>query len=582
MQLYGCVHAKGAAYYRILGATASGNGIPTPGSAAFGPAVPLFASWKCGWAPGFQRHTVSPDPLGWYEILPDSQDWQPEHLLLDWVTGSMGVWELTLELGDAGKSVIYSAPPVTMTVDDSAPTATPFPTLFRWRYAGTSGWTNLLALPCPLITRDPPPRRDPDRRDGGGRPSPLGAAERRRLRGDPAELSGNPAVTQHWYEKPADNSWSTTAIYTVPADAPGLLLVLVRHDEPGLQPAGYDGGYAADWNYDNPWPLESNPSVSVAVVGHDHAKGGALVAQVETEQRHAAQAIHDALGVRLSSTAEGFDPLQAEDKELLVYGYPARPEQAASIRSCTRRGSAWCRVRSRSSSRSSRCGRTSSTARATHSRTTLRPTGPGRPRSPRRATRRPTSSGSGRCRTSSRRPRQLLLRELGRHRRRRLGHVLQAGTECDIVSFGFFAAKQTYVWWEWSPNFEVQIANFPVTSADVMFCAICVHSDTEAGFYLTNVTTGASTSFTKTAPSGTHLVGNCAEWIVEAPTVNGGQSALARYGDVYFDECIAGTKKNHSAVRRRRRPDHDGHPSNKKISIPTRETDELIKIQFTG
>ena len=35
LQLYGCVHAKGAAYYRILGATASGNGIPTPGS--FGP-----------------------------------------------------------------------------------------------------------------------------------------------------------------------------------------------------------------------------------------------------------------------------------------------------------------------------------------------------------------------------------------------------------------------------------------------------------------------------------------------------------------------------------------------------------------
>ena len=67
---------------------------------------------------------------------------QPEHLLLDWVTGSMGVWELTLELGDAGKSVIYSAPPVTMVIDNTAPTTTPFPTLFQWRYAGTSGWTN--------------------------------------------------------------------------------------------------------------------------------------------------------------------------------------------------------------------------------------------------------------------------------------------------------------------------------------------------------------------------------------------------------------------------------------------------------
>ena len=41
-----------------------------------------------------------------------------------------------------------------MTIDNFAPTATPFPTVLQWRYAGTSGWTNLLTLPCPLITRD--------------------------------------------------------------------------------------------------------------------------------------------------------------------------------------------------------------------------------------------------------------------------------------------------------------------------------------------------------------------------------------------------------------------------------------------
>ena len=39
------------------------------------------------------------------------------------------------------------------------------------------------------------------------------------------------------------------------------------------------------------------------------------MAQVETEQQHAAQAIHDALGVRLfKKPPEGFDPLQAEDR----------------------------------------------------------------------------------------------------------------------------------------------------------------------------------------------------------------------------------------------------------------------------
>ena len=61
-----------------------------------------------------------------------------------------------------------------------------------------------------------------------------------------------------------------------------------------------------------------------------------------------------------------------------------------------------------------------------------------------------------------------------------------------------------------------------------------------------------------------------------------GDKAVTCVGDVYFDECIAGTK-NHALLF-----GGDGDlitmvdSSNKKISIPTRETDELIKIQFTG
>lgn len=244
--------------------------VPRPGAAAFGPAVPLIASWKLArWAPGFQQHPVSPDSLGWYEILPDSDHWQPEHLLLGWVTGSMGVWQLTLELGDAGKSVIYSAPPVTMVIDNFAPTATPFPTLFRWRYAGTSGWTNLLTMPCPLITRD----HVADIEIQIGATGAAGHLRSALLSAGGcgltlAEVSGNPAVTQHWYENALDNSWSTIATYTVPADAPaGCYSFSFDTTSRAFNPAGYDGGYALDWNYDNPWPLESTPSISVALVG---------------------------------------------------------------------------------------------------------------------------------------------------------------------------------------------------------------------------------------------------------------------------------------------------------------------------
>ena len=307
------------------------------------------------------------------------------------------------------------------------------------------------------------------------------------------------------------------------------------------------------------------------------------MAQVETEQQHAAQAIHDALGVRLfKKPPEGFDPLHAEDRELLVFGYPARPdkdkhpelhetwkrmvsrpltiiEPQFALRTDKQHGIRNTVANDTSTNWSGAASFAAKGDSATYvigQWTVPDVVAPG--------------LGSFYCAS------WVGIDGDGSP------DVLQAGTECDVVSFGFFTAKQTYVWWEWYPENEVQIANFPVTSGDVMYCAICVHSDTEAGFYLTNLTTGASTSFTKTAPAGTHLVGNCAEWIVEAPTVNGGQSALARYGDVYFDECIGGTKNNHLLYG------GDGDlitmvdSSNKHISVPTRETDELIKIQFTG
>jgi hypothetical protein len=53
-----------------------------------------------------------------------------------------------------------------------------------------------------------------------------------------------------------------------------------------------------------------------------------------------------------------------------------------------------------------------------------------------------------------------------------------------------------------------------------MYCLICSQSPTTPTIFLGNETTGAMTSFNITAPSGTSLVGNCAEWIVGSPKVN--------------------------------------------------------------
>jgi hypothetical protein len=126
------------------------------------------------------------------------------------------------------------------------------------------------------------------------------------------------------------------------------------------------------------------------------------------------------------------------------------------------------------------------------------------------------------------------------------GDVCQAGVECEVYQSGGSISRNIYPWHEWFPAAEVQITNFLVSPGDMITMLLCTPQSggtgggagsTTATVYITNRTTGASTSYNFSAPSGTTLVGNSAEWIVEAPTVSGTQSAIADYGQVFFNIC---------------------------------------------
>ena len=122
--------------------------------------------------------------------------------------------------------------------------------------------------------------------------------------------------------------------------------------------------------------------------------------------------------------------------------------------------------------------------------------------------------------------------------------VFQAGVESEVHTSGSSTSISYYPWWEWYPGPSIAITSFPITPGDMIIMLLCSASgagSTTGTVYWTNATTGATTNVTLTAPAGTKLIGNCAEWIVEAPTVNGGQSALADYGEVFFSVCEAVT-----------------------------------------
>jgi Peptidase A4 family len=162
------------------------------------------------------------------------------------------------------------------------------------------------------------------------------------------------------------------------------------------------------------------------------------------------------------------------------------------------------------------------------------------------------------------------------------GDVLQAGTETEIVDIGFFKVSQVYPWWEWFPSGEVAITNLPVSAGDVMYCLICVNSRTTATVYLTNQSSLVTTTFSITAPKGTTLVGNSAEWVVERPTINGSLPNLTDYKAVYFDEGVAGLSGAPFTIVQL----NAGTPitmkgnNNASLSSPTFETSQLMKVDW--
>ena len=158
--------------------------------------------------------------------------------------------------------------------------------------------------------------------------------------------------------------------------------------------------------------------------------------------------------------------------------------------------------------------------------------------------------------------------------------ILQCGTEHEVVCVNGNTKRQVYAWMQWSPGPEVEITNFPVYSGDSMYCLVCVDSNTDAYIYLTNLNTSNYTSFGITAPSGTTLRGNSAEWILEAPYINGAQSNLANYGEIFFDEAIAGNALHQLIQAGSGTAIYMTDGSGNNLSVANIKAQQLIKLTF--
>lgn len=117
--------------------------------------------------------------------------------------------------------------------------------------------------------------------------------------------------------------------------------------------------------------------------------------------------------------------------------------------------------------------------------------------------------------------------------------VLQAGTEADGYASGATQATFYAAWIEWYPFSESRIANFSVAPGNEMFVEVWNTNATVGNAYLFNVTRQQAVALTFKAPSGTTLVGNSAEWVVERPEIGGSLARLTNYVACPFDACYA-------------------------------------------
>ena len=260
LQLYGCVHVGDAEYYRIMYEFAPGDALT--GSLVFGAQQPMIEQWHVYHFGPFVDQVQQPvNSDGWYPILDDT--WSPIHLLMNWNTGAMGVYRLTLQLGKmVGGSIqhLSDAPQVTFDIDNTAPTVTW--NLLRWRYQGDVSWTNLPWV-CPLIQRDP--TRAVEVQVGISATAPHLRAVTISA-GGCGGASPSPTSVDHWHTNEFDNSFTDSTIYTIPAHAQaGCYGWTVAASSRAFNPSGDNNGLALDWYYD-PLEIWATPSISVAIV----------------------------------------------------------------------------------------------------------------------------------------------------------------------------------------------------------------------------------------------------------------------------------------------------------------------------
>jgi Peptidase A4 family len=125
-----------------------------------------------------------------------------------------------------------------------------------------------------------------------------------------------------------------------------------------------------------------------------------------------------------------------------------------------------------------------------------------------------------------------------------INELLQGGTASEVVvSGGQITSQRTYAWFEWWPAGEIAFTNLTVKPGDLVNCLVCAPNDSTHGFVsILNEGSRQTASTGITAPGNSSLAGTTAEWITEDPSSNNQPYPMPDYGATFFYDALAGSR----------------------------------------
>lgn len=169
--------------------------------------------------------------------------------------------------------------------------------------------------------------------------------------------------------------------------------------------------------------------------------------------------------------------------------------------------------------------------------------------------------------------------------------VLQAGVGinvfCVVNGASLVEQPQYYVWVEWFPSGEVTVSEPAVNPGDLVFVEVWNTTPEQGYATIYNYSTNTAATYAVTAPTGTSLQANTAEWIVERPDVGYQISNLVNYVSVpwaggetwnYVAPIPTLYSMGDSTVTQITMTDNSGNP----ISAATIENESFLWFQTSG